>query len=178
MVDKMTSLQRHRCMSSIPSRGTKLELIVRKYLFARGFRYRINDKRLPGSPDIVLKKYKTVIFVNGCFWHGHDNCANFRKPKSNVEYWDKKIKCNKQRDVEQYAKLRSMGWHVIRIWECQLKKKNREKTLNSLVFTLNHLFLCNISASSSRLKSSHRDSNLMIAAEDIISYKRKSKKDY
>lgn len=119
-------------MSRIKGKNTKPEVLVRKYLFANGFRYRKNDKRLPGSPDIVLSKYKTVIFVNGCFWHGHDGCRYFVWPKSNADFWKEKIYRNIDRDKNNYNKLQEMGWNVILVWECELKKHNIEKTLLSL----------------------------------------------
>lgn len=127
-------------MAAIHSRNTKPEIVVRKYLWKMGFRYRLNLKKLPGHPDIVLKKYRTCIFVNGCFWHGHD-CENFRKPKNNVDYWLQKISRNKERDKEEQRKLAEMGWHVIVVWECELKKEKRDKTLESLAYTLNHIYL-------------------------------------
>lgn len=139
-MDKMTPEQRHRCMSNIRSKNTRPEMIVRRYLFSCGFRFRVNLKRLPGTPDIVLRKYRTVILVNGCFWHGHD-CDNYRVPKSNVEFWTKKIERNKERDLQKRLLLRKMGWHVIQVWECQLKSKVRETTLKSIEYTLNKIFL-------------------------------------
>lgn len=120
-------------MSRIRSTDTKPEETVRKYLFAHGFRYRKNDKRYPGKPDIVLPKYKTVIFVNGCFWHGHTGCRYFVPPKSNTEYWTKKIERNIERDAENIKKLSESGWKVIVVWECQLKKAVREQTLSDLI---------------------------------------------
>lgn len=143
MSDKMTPEQRHRCMSHIRSKNTKPEMLVRRYLFAHGFRYRIHVKNLPGKPDIVLRKYRTVIFVNGCFWHGHEGCGSYSFPKSNVDFWRKKIKRNRERDLQETIALHSMGWHIIRIWECQLKPKVRMATLTSLEYTLNHIFLMN-----------------------------------
>lgn len=140
-MDKLSKEQRHRCMSAIPGKDTKPEMIVRHYLFNRGFRYRLNHPRLPGHPDIVLRKYHTVVFVNGCFWHGHDNCKYFRLPKTNTVYWQTKIERNKKRDVEEQHKLASMGWHCITIWECQLKSAEREAVLASLEYTLNNIFL-------------------------------------
>ncbi len=127
-------------MSSIHSCNTKPELIVRRYLWQLGIRFRVNFKLLPGHPDIVLKKYRTCIFVNGCFWHGH-NCKEFRPPKSHINYWQKKIERNKKRDIEEQKQLAKMGWHVIVVWECELKPKKRVQTLKSLAFTLNHIFL-------------------------------------
>lgn len=128
-------------MASIHGKGTKPELIVRKYLFAHGFRYRLNHPRLPGHPDIVLRRYRTVIFVNGCFWHGHEGCRFYVLPKSNVEFWSSKIERNRNRDKEEQKLLAEMGWHCITVWECQLKPKVCEQTLESLVFTLNEIFL-------------------------------------
>ena len=116
-------------MSRIRSRNTKPEELVCKYLFSQGLRYRKNDKRLLGKPDIVLPKYKTVIFVNGCFWHMHEGCKYFVWPKSNAEFWRDKIQGNSIRDQENYRQLSEMGWKIIVIWECQLKKDIRTKTL-------------------------------------------------
>lgn len=140
-MDKLNKEQRHRCMSAIKCKDTKPELLVRKFLFSRGFRYRLNDPRLPGHPDIVLHKYRTVIFVNGCFWHGHQKCKYFVLPKTNVEFWSAKIERNRKRDVEEQRQLASMGWHCITIWECQLKPRARHQTLESLVYTLSCIFL-------------------------------------
>lgn len=116
-------------MSRIKSSNTKPEEIVRKYLFSKGFRYRKNDKRLPGTPDIVLPKYKTIIFVNCCFWHGHEGCRFFVVPKTNTEFWVNKIEANKQRDSRKTNDLQSLGWKVIVVWECQLKSKKLNDTL-------------------------------------------------
>lgn len=140
-MDKMTKEQRHRCMASIRGKGTKPELLVRKFLFARGFRYRLNHPRLPGHPDIVMRKYRTVIFVNGCFWHGHDGCPTFVLPKTNTDFWRAKIERNKARDVEEQRRLAAMGWHCITVWECQLKPALRQQTLESLAYTLYRIFL-------------------------------------
>ena len=123
-------------MSRIKGKNTKPELIVRKFLFANGFRYRLHDKKLPGKPDIILKKYNTVIFVNGCFWHGHERCKYFRLPSTNPEWWEKKINDTKERDRKYHDKLIKDGWNVIVLWECQLKKNTAESTLKSLLETL------------------------------------------
>lgn len=120
MSDTLTNEQRHHCMSQIRSKNTKPEVLVRKELFRRGYRYRINVSKLPGKPDIVLPKYKTVIFVNGCFWHGHEGCKHFVLPKSNVEYWQAKIRSNQRRDKNAIIMLQQIGWNVITIWECNL----------------------------------------------------------
>ena len=130
-MDNHSKAVRSYNMSRIRSTGNKPEEIVRKYLFSQGFRYRKNDKRYPGKPDIVLPKYKTVIFVNGCFWHMHD-CGRFVWPSSNEEYWRTKIERNIERDKQAVDQLRSDGWNVIVVWECELKAKNRDTTLSAL----------------------------------------------
>ena len=140
-MDKLSPQQRHKNMASIHSKNTKPEMLVRKYLWRQGFRYRLNNPRLPGHPDIVLRKYRTCIFVNGCFWHGHDGCRFFRMPKTNTAFWEKKITRNKERDREEQKRLAKMGWHCITVWECELKPQVREKALKSLAFTLNRIFL-------------------------------------
>ena len=120
-------------MSQIKGKNTKPEELVRKYLFSQGFRYRKNDKRLPGSPDIVLPKYKTVIFINGCFWHRHKDCKYFVWPKSNEEFWKNKINSNVERDIKKTKQLTKLGWKVIIVWECQLKKDVILTTFESLI---------------------------------------------
>ena len=120
-------------MSKIKGKNTKPEIVVRKALFSRGFRYRIHDKRLPGSPDIILPKYRTIVFVNGCFWHGHSGCRNFVVPKTRTEWWLNKITTNITNDLKYIEKLESAGWQVITIWECQLRKKNSEETIQNLI---------------------------------------------
>lgn len=133
MTDIKTREERSRNMAAIKGKDTKPEMIVRKYLFSRGLRFRIQVKKLPGTPDIVLPKYKTAIFVNGCFWHGHEGCKYFRLPKSNVKFWKEKIERNIARDVRNEASLKALGWRVIRVWECELRNKvNREETLNRI----------------------------------------------
>ena len=123
-------------MSRIKSKDTKPEEVVRKYLFAHGFRYRKNDKELPGSPDIVLPKYKTVVFVNGCFWHAHEGCKWFTVPKSNTQFWISKFQVNKQRDQLDYEKLKDMGWKIEIVWECEIRHGDAETRLHSLVRSL------------------------------------------
>ena len=147
-------------MAAIRSKDTKPEMIVRRGLWKRGFRYRLNHKRLPGHPDVVLRKYRTCIFVNGCFWHGHlvvmppndslefsvslefvQNSECCKIPKTNREFWVTKIRRNKERDKEEQRRLAEMGWHCITVWECELKPSKREETLDSIAFTLNHIWL-------------------------------------
>ena len=120
-------------MSQIKGKNTKPEMLVRRFLFANGFRYRLHDPKLPGKPDIVLPKYKTVIFVNGCFWHGHKGCSYFVLPKTRTEWWLQKIKGTMNRDKAAEIALNVLGWKVILIWECQLKKNNLNTTLTSLL---------------------------------------------
>ena len=131
MADNHTKEIRSMNMSHIKSTNTKPEEKVRKYLFSKGLRYRKNVRTMPGKPDIVLKKYKTVVFVNGCFWHKHD-CGRFVMPASNTEYWEKKINGNVERDKTNTALLEEQGWRVIVIWECQLKKKVIDENLERL----------------------------------------------
>ena len=133
MADVHTPEQRSFNMSRIRGKNTKPEELVRKYLFAQGFRYRKNDARFPGKPDIVLPKYKTVIFVNGCFWHGHEGCKYFVWPKSNEQFWRNKIEGNISRDQRNAMLLRDSGWEVIVIWECQLKKDSFSEVMDKLV---------------------------------------------
>lgn len=164
----MTPEQRHLCMSHVKSKNTKPEILVRRFLFAHGFRFRIHVSTLPGKPDIVLRKYKTIIFVNGCFWHGHENCQIYSFPKSNVEFWRKKIERNRERDLKERIQLRTMGWHTILLWECQLKPKKRNETLAGLELTLNHIFLMN---RENKIKPYEEyEPNYMIAAEPLSDY--------
>lgn len=170
-MDKLTQEQRHRCMSAIKRRDTKPELLVRKFLFSRGFRYRLNHPRLPGHPDLVLRKYRTVIFVNGCFWHGHEGCRYYVLPKTNVEFWQNKILRNRNRDAEERQRLTAMGWNCITVWECQLKPKVRQKTLDALEYTLCHIFLGHRRM---RPYETSEDENRMVA-EQAESYGEKEK---
>lgn len=132
MTDNHTPEVCRRNMSHIRSTNSKPEDKVRKYLFSKGFRYRKNDKRYPGKPDIVLPKYKTAIFINGCFWHKHD-CPRFVWPSSNEEYWRPKILRNVERDMQVQLLMKEQGWKVFVIWECQLKKKEFQATMDRLI---------------------------------------------
>jgi DNA mismatch endonuclease, patch repair protein len=120
-------------MSRIRSKDTKPEMIVRKFLYSNGFRYRLHSLDLPGKPDIVLNKYKTVIFVNGCFWHGHKGCKYFVVPKTRTEWWVNKIERNRQLDVQNSEKLKTANWNIITIFECELRKNNVNETLHNLL---------------------------------------------
>lgn len=135
-MDNHTKEVRSYNMSRIRSENSKPEELVRKYLFSKGLRYRKNVKTLPGKPDIVFSKYKTVVFVNGCFWHGHQNCRYFVMPKSNTEYWDKKIDNNIKRDKLVYEQLSDFGWTVLVVWDCELKKDKRQNTLEYLYYNI------------------------------------------
>ena len=203
-MDKLTSQQRHdkaaikqeqsdACISSaereqarrsanmaaIRSKDTKPEMIVRRGLWSRGFRYRLNHKRLPGHPDLVLRKYRTCIFVNGCFWQGHNvmfdvggkmeggvessECCKI--PKTNREFWVAKIRRNQERDIEEQKRLAEMGWHCITIWECELKPSKREQTLKSLAFTLNKIWLDDHSVVGRPYPKREEEDGMLMAAE-------------
>ena len=154
MTDKMTPTQRHYCMSRIHGKGTKPELKVRQWLWRHGYRYRLNVKSVPGKPDIVMRRYRTAIFVNGCFWHGHHvetqnfaslpeitNSSCCKIPQTNREFWVNKIKRNQERDQKNYQVLHDNGWQVIVVWECQLTPKRIEETMLRVELLLNEHFL-------------------------------------
>ena len=132
MVDRVSKETRSYNMSRIRSKDSTPEILVRSYLFSKGLRFRKNDKRYPGSPDVVLPKYKTIVFVHGCFWHLHKGCKYATMPKSNVDFWKKKLYTNRERDNRNQKELESMGWKVLTVWECELKKDKREQTLEDL----------------------------------------------
>ena len=132
MADTLTKEKRSWNMSRIKGKDTSIEIQVRKYLFSHGYRYRKNVANLPGKPDIVLPKYHTCIFVNGCFWHKHEGCKYFVWPKSNEQFWRDKINRNVERDQKQHKELEAMGWRVIVVWECELKKNRKNNTLGRL----------------------------------------------
>lgn len=129
MADRITPEQRHYTMSRIRSENTKPEILLRRSIWRLGFRYKINDKKLPGKPDIVLPKYRTVVFIHGCFWHGHNGCITSHTPKTNTDFWTAKITRNQQRDQEVWRQLEAKGWAVIIVWECQLRKAVLEETI-------------------------------------------------
>ena len=141
MTDRLTPAQRHKVMSHIRSRNTKPEKLVRQWLWRHGYRYRLNVKSVPGKPDIVMRRYRTAIFVNGCFWHGHDGCDKFKIPQTNVEFWQNKINRNRERDQQNYQVLHNNGWQVIVVWECQLTPKHIEETMLQVELLLNEHFL-------------------------------------
>ena len=171
---------RSRNMAAIKGKDTKPEIVVRKFLWANGFRYRLNHPRLPGKPDVVLRKYRTCVFVNGCFWHGHDihtitsDTSNIeiedseccKVPHTNRAFWVKKILRNRERDIEVQRRLAEMGWHCITIWECELKPKLRNETLKRLAFTLNSIFLRDRSTRTVSSYSLPSDDEIGMVAED------------
>ncbi len=119
-------------MSRIKNKDTKPEIVIRKHLFSEGFRYRLNVASLPGTPDLVLRKYKTILNINGCFWHGHQGCKDFKIPKTRTDWWNEKIAKTRERDLKNNRILRNDGWKVITIWECELKSKQLPRTLKKL----------------------------------------------
>ena len=180
-MDKLSPAQRHKNMAAIRGKDTKPEIIVRRGLWKRGFRYRLNHRGLPGHPDIVMRKYRTCIFVNGCFWHGHhveittqienldfriksSECCKI--PKTNREFWVAKIRRNQERDIEEQRRLAEMGWHCITVWECELKPTVREVTLKSLAFTLNRIWLEDHQAVVKGYPRLEEEDGMQIAAED------------
>lgn len=179
MPDHLTPQQRHNNMAAIRSKDTKPEMIVRRGLWKRGFRYSLNHKGLPGHPDIVLRRYRTCIFVNGCFWHGHnvtinnsqepiniENSECCKIPKTNREFWVTKIRRNQERDIEEQKALAKMGWHCITVWECELTPKKLEATLRSLVFTLNKIWLDDHRVIAPYPRLEEEDSHMSKAAEE------------
>ena len=138
MPDRMTPQQRYKCMSHNRANNTRPELILRRWLWHRGYRFRLNVRRLPGSPDIVLSRYHTAIFVHGCFWHGHNGCKYYTVPKTNTDFWVAKVARNQERDQDVWRQLEAKGWHVIIVWECQLKKADLEGTIDRVVAEIKH----------------------------------------
>lgn len=176
MADKMTPEQRHRCMSHIRSRNTKPEILVRKWLWHFGYRYRLNVKALAGTPDIVLRRYHTVIFINGCFWHGHD-CDKFRLPKSNVDFWLKKIEHNRERDNHNFMQLHNDGWNVIVLWECMLSKQRFFHTMQTLDYTLSQN-LIKLHTNTSHQYETEPLQETIIAAEETVKYASSTQKQH
>ena len=169
----LSTEQIHKKMAAIHSKDTKPELIVRRGLWNRGFRFRLNSPKLPGHPDLVLRKYRTCIFINGCFWHGHlvdsskmESSACCKIPSTNHEFWVAKIRRNQVRDVEEQKRLAEMGWHSITIWECELKPSKREETLKSLVYTLNKIWLEDHQAVVNAYPKLDEEEGMLKAAED------------
>ena len=169
MTDKMTPFQRHLCMSHIHSRDTKPELLVRRWLWSHGYRYRLNVKGIPGKPDIVMRPYHTAIFVNGCFWHGHEGCCKI--PQSNTEFWVNKIRRNQERDKQNYHILQENGWHVIVVWECQLKPDCIKETMLHVETLLCDYFLA-LHRPKMVMYPTTEDTKLPMAAEQNNEYEK------
>lgn len=163
MADTLSVEQRHKNMAAIRAKNTKPEVIVRKFLWSHGYRYRLNHPRLPGKPDIVMRKHRTCIFINGCFWHGHEGCKYFVMPKSRTDFWQAKITRNQERDIKVKHQLAKMGWHSITIWECELKPNRKDATLESLLYTLSKIFLQDHQVRKYELPE---DESMMMVAED------------
>ena len=181
MTDTMTPQQRHRCMSRIRSKDTTPEKRVRQWLWQHGYRYRLNVKGVPGKPDIVMRKYRTAIFVNGCFWHGHNvetchgaslqitNSRCCKIPKTNREFWVNKIRRNRERDQQNYQILQENGWQVLVVWECQLKPELLENTMQQVEVALHDYYLRTFSRKAKPYILVDED-NLPMAAEDLEEY--------
>ncbi|GAB6123003.1 very short patch repair endonuclease [Dysgonomonas termitidis] len=140
MTDIHSKETRSYNMSQVKARDTKPELIVRRFLFSNKLRYRLYDKKLQGKPDIVLRKYKTIIFIHGCFWHGHENCKYSALPKTRTEFWSDKIESNKKRDKKNIDQLKSDDWNVLIVYECELRKGRQEHTLNNILSNIQNQF--------------------------------------
>lgn len=178
MSDRLSPEQRHRCMSHIRSRNTKPEIKVRQWLWNHGYRYRLCVKSVPGKPDIVMRKYRTAIFVNGCFWHGHDikwkmengkwkidNSPCCKIPQTNREFWVDKIRRNQERDRQNCQTLRDNGWQVIVVWECQLKPKKLEQTMLQVEIQLHNYYLATFNHRSKTYIHIEEESLPMVAEE-------------
>lgn len=188
MSDRLSPEQRHRCMSHIRSRNTKPELKVRRWLWNHGYRYRLCVKSVPGSPDIVMRKYRTAIFVNGCFWHGHGvKCTMYNEqciimdspcckiPNTNRDFWVSKIRRNQQRDQQNYKDLQDNGWQVLVVWECQLAPKKLEQTMLQVEILLNENLLATLHPK--RLRYDQPDeAPLPVAAEPEVEYRPRTPK--
>ena len=166
--------KRSEVMSKIRSKDTKPELTLRKSLFAKGFRYRVNDKRLPGSPDIVLPKYKTVIFLHGCFWHRHEGCKYAYTPKTNTKFWIDKITSNKERDKIYMQKLIVQGWNVLTIWECEIRHEYKHN-ITPLIDRIPVELFAQISQKVSMKIYEEHENEIILVAEDIVEYQQTSK---
>lgn len=159
----MTPEERSRCMAAIKGKNTKPEMTVRRFLFSKGLRYRVNNPKLPGTPDIVLKKYRTVVFIDGCFWHGHEGCKYYHLPKSNTHFWRHKIAMNIARDYANNVDLKLLGWKVIRIWECDIRSKARQnETFEKLYY--------DITGNSGSTKTGQPATDMPLAAEPEAQY--------
>lgn len=167
--------KRSECMSKIRSKNTKPELVLRKALFARGFRYRVNVPNLPGKPDIVLPKYKTVIFLHGCFWHRHEGCKYAYTPKTNTKFWVDKITSNAERDKVNLQKLTALGWNIVTVWECEIRHTHKHN-LTPLIDRVEAEILENQPKKISLKFYEQRENEVLMVAEDIVEFQRTAKK--
>jgi DNA mismatch endonuclease (patch repair protein) len=168
-MDIWSKEKRSECMSKIRSKDTKPELILRKALFEKGFRYRVNDTKLPGKPDIVLPKYKTIIFLHGCFWHRHEGCKYAYTPKTNTKYWIDKIILNKERDKINMQKLTALGWNVLTVWECEIVHIYKHN-ITPLIDRISAILTAQISQRISMKIYEEIENEIMLVAEDIVEY--------
>jgi DNA mismatch endonuclease (patch repair protein) len=175
MTDIWSKEKRSECMSKIRSKDTKPELTLRKALFAKGFRYRVNDTKLPGKPDIVLPKYKTVIFVHGCFWHGHEGCKYAYTPKTNTKFWVDKITSNAERDKVNLQKLTALGWNVLTVWECEIRHTYKHD-ITPLVDRVEAALLAEVPKKMTVKFYEEHENEILMVAEEVVEYQRKSKR--
>jgi len=173
-VDIWNREKRSECMSKIRSKDTKPELALRKALFARGFRYRVNDAHLPGKPDIVLPKYKTVIFLHGCFWHRHEGCKYAYTPKTNTEFWVDKITSNRERDKINAEKLAVFGWNVLTVWECEIRHIYKHD-ITPVVDRVSAAIIENCPKKMLVKFYEEQENEILMVAEDIVEYQIKPK---
>ena len=166
--------KRSACMSKIRSKDTKPELALRKALFAKGFRYRVNDRKLPGKPDIVLPKHKTVIFLHGCFWHKHEGCKYAYSPKTNTAFWVDKITSNRERDKINTKKLAALGWNVLIVWECEIRHTYKHD-ITPVVDRVSAAIIENCPKKLSVKFYEEIENEIMMVAEDIVEYRRTPK---
>ena len=174
LMDIWSKEKRSECMSKIRSRNTKPELALRKALFARGFRYRVNDSKLPGKPDIVLPKYKTVIFLHGCFWHRHEGCKYAYTPKTNTKFWVEKITSNIERDKTNLQKLAALGWNVLTVWECEIRHTYKHD-ITLLVDRIEAALLAPVQKRMSVKFYELKEDEILMVAEDVVEYQRTPK---
>jgi len=169
--------KRSECMSKIRSKNTKPEMALRKALFARGFRYRVNDTKLPGKPDIVIPKYKSVIFLHGCFWHRHEGCKYAYTPKTNIEFWVDKITSNRERDKINLQKLTDLGWNVLTVWECEIRHEYKHD-ITPLVDRISAALLESVPSYPKKISIKFYEEiedRIMMVAEDVVEYQRTPK---
>jgi DNA mismatch endonuclease (patch repair protein) len=175
MTDIWSKEKRSECMSKIRSKNTKPELTLRKALFARGFRYRVNDAKLPGKPDIVLPKYRTVIFLHGCFWHRHEGCKYAYTPKTNTKFWVDKITSNAERDKINLQKLTALGWNILTVWECEIRHEYKHD-ISPLIDRIEAALLAQVPKKMTVKFYEERENEILMVAEEVVEYQRTTKR--